>query len=115
MRPNPGAIRSWQTIRVRATSLSTVLADASEAFPEEQFVLKVDAAGAECSLLLNSPADIFTLIKEIVFEYHAFAGRNLEDIINRQQSLGFLYLPSAREETCILCGVRPSRGAKRRG
>jgi|SRR6266403_48516 len=67
------------------------------------------------SLLLNSPADIFTLIKEIVFEYHAFAGRNLEDIINRQQSLGFLYLPSAREETCILCGVRAFSGRQAPG
>jgi len=42
MRPSPGAIRPLQTIRVRAISLSTVLADASEAFPEEQLVLKVD-------------------------------------------------------------------------
>jgi FkbM family methyltransferase len=86
-----------QTIRVRAASLSTVLADASEAFPGEQFVLKVDAEGAECPLLLNSPADIFTLVREIAFEHHRFAGRSLEDIIYRQQSLGFLYLPSARE------------------
>jgi FkbM family methyltransferase len=86
-----------QTIRVRASSLSTVLADASEAYPGEEFVLKVDAEGAECPLLLNSPADIFTLVSEIVFEHHSFVGCNPEDIINRQQALGFLYCPSERE------------------
>jgi FkbM family methyltransferase len=86
-----------RTIQVHATSLSSVLADASEAFPGEQFVLKVDAEGAECPLLLNSPAEMFTVVREIAFEHHPFAGRSLEDIINRQQSLGFLYLPSASE------------------
>jgi FkbM family methyltransferase len=86
-----------QTVRVRVVSLSNVLADAREAFPIEQLVLKVDAEGAECPLLLDSRADIFAPVSEIVFEHHSFAPCGLEDIIHRLQSLGFLYLPSARE------------------
>jgi FkbM family methyltransferase len=86
-----------QTIRVRVASLSAVIADARQAFPAEQIVLKVDAEGAECPLLLDSPGDIFSPVSEIVFEYHPFAPRSLGDIIHRLQLLEFVRLPSLRE------------------
>lgn len=85
-----------ETGKVRTTALSTVLAHARATSPSSEILLKIDAEGAECPLLLNSPSHIFEQVRETIFEYHSFGQCSLGDIIRRQQLFGFLYKPSAR-------------------
>jgi FkbM family methyltransferase len=85
-------------LQVPCNSLSSIMADVRKTFPEENLLLKIDAEGAECSILLQAPEECFASIFEIVFEYHSFAGCALRDILKRIEVLGFEYAPSAKEQ-----------------
>ena len=84
-------------LQVACNSLSTILANVRKRFPEEPIVLKVDAEGAECAILLCAPDECFTAICEVVFEYHSFAGCSLESILARIEVLGFEYALCVKE------------------
>jgi FkbM family methyltransferase len=78
-------------LQVPCHCLSSILAEVRKAFPEANLVLKVDAEGAECPILLHSPEECFASIREIVFEYHSFAECELRAIRTRIEGLGFEY------------------------
>jgi FkbM family methyltransferase len=79
-------------LQVPCNSLSSILAHVQKSFPEESLVLKVDVEGAECPILLHAPEDCFASIREIIFEYHTFAGCSLRAILTRIEGLGFEYV-----------------------
>jgi FkbM family methyltransferase len=84
-------------LQVPCNSLSSILADVRKRFPEDPIVLKVDAEGAECAVLLGAPEECFRAICEVVFEYHSFAGCSLESILTRIEVLGFEYVVCVKE------------------
>jgi FkbM family methyltransferase len=84
-------------LQVPCNSLSSILANVRQRFPEESIILKVDAEGAECAILLHSPEECFASIREVVFEYHSFAGCGLESILARIGVLGFEYAACVKE------------------
>jgi FkbM family methyltransferase len=85
------------TLQVPCSSLSSILARARKSFLEEDFILKVDAEGAECPILLHVPEECFASIREVVFEYHAFAGCGLNAILSRIEGFGFEYAACVKE------------------
>jgi FkbM family methyltransferase len=86
-----------QTLRVRSCSLARILERVATTFIGQELILKIDAEGVEGQLLLNTPSDCFAPVKEIVFEYHSFAGCELRIILERLQSLGFEYRASVKD------------------
>ena len=88
---------SGETLRVRSCSLGSILDEVKREVFERELILKIDAEGAECPLLLNTPAKCFAAVKEVMFEHHSFAGCELHLILDRLQSLGFEYMASGRE------------------
>jgi FkbM family methyltransferase len=88
---------SGDKLQVLCNSLSSILADVRDRFSEEPVVLKVDAEGAECEILLHAPKECFASIREIVFEYHSFADCSLESILARIGVFGFEYAACVKE------------------
>jgi FkbM family methyltransferase len=84
-------------LQVPCNSLSSILANVQKRFPEEPIILKVDAEGAECAILLHASEECFASIREIVFEYHSFAGCGLQSILTRIEVLGFEYAAYVKE------------------
>ena len=84
-------------LQVPCNSLSSILANVRKTFPEYPLVLKVDAEGAECAVLLHAPEECFAPINEVVFEYHSFADCGLESILTRIGGLGFEYSSYVKE------------------
>ena len=84
-------------LQVPCISLSSILANVRKRFPEEPTVLKVDAEGAECAILLRAPEECFASIREVVFEYHSFADCSLESILARIRVFGFEYAACVKE------------------
>jgi FkbM family methyltransferase len=80
---------SGGTLQVPCNSLSSILSSVRRRFPEEDLILKVDTEGAECPILLQAPKECFASIREVVFEYHNFAGCSLDAILTRFEELGF--------------------------
>lgn len=84
-------------LQVTCNSLSSILANVRKSFPEGPIVLKVDAEGAECAILLHAPEECFTSISEIVFEYHSFSGCCLRSILTRIEALGYEHVACVKE------------------
>lgn len=84
-------------LQVPCISLSSILAHVRKRFPEENLILKIDAEGAECPILLRAPEECFASIREVVFEYHTFAACSLHAILTRIEGLGFEYATCVKE------------------
>lgn len=94
----PGQERSsGETLPVPSCSLCGILDEMRREIFERELIVKIDAEGAECPLLLNTPARCFASVKEVMFEHHSFAGCDLRLIHDRLQSLGFEYRRSEKE------------------
>lgn len=92
-----GDLTRANSIRVPSHSLATVLEKAQGHFPGFDLILKIDAEGAECPLLLQTPVGFFSRVKEIVFEYHGFSECSLDRILQRLRSIGYEYVASVNE------------------
>jgi len=88
---------SCAKLQVPCNSLNSILANVRKRFPEDNAVLKIDVEGAECAILLDAPQECFASIREIVFEYHSFAGCCLQSILTRIEVLGFEYVACIKE------------------
>lgn len=86
-----------KTLHVDSCSLANILGKVKAEFVGKELILKIDAEGAECPLLLNTPAECFASVEEVVFEYHRFGDCELHMILERLQFLGFEYVASVRE------------------
>jgi hypothetical protein len=78
------------------------LAEVRKNFPAEKLVLKIDAEGAECPILLRAPEKCFASIRDVVFEYHTFAGCGLDAIRKRIEVFGFEYAAYAEEADLLI-------------
>jgi FkbM family methyltransferase len=59
---------------------------------EDVDLLKIDCEGGEYAILESTPADVFSRIRNIVFEYHQIDGvwAKLESVKQRLRSLGYV-------------------------
>ena len=85
------------SVRVRSYSLASILRKAEKEFLGQELILKIDAEGVEGPLLINTPAECFAAVKEVVFEYHVFSGCDMRIILDRLQSLGFECITSVKD------------------
>ncbi len=107
--PNPNVPQGEQE-RVRSCSLTSILSDARKAFPGHEIVLKIDAEGAECPMLMNTPVESLASVKEIAFEYHSFSQCELQDILGRLTPNGFQHFPSVKDlDAHFLLSREPTR------
>jgi FkbM family methyltransferase len=79
-------------VKIASRSLASILATVGERFPRDEFVLKIDAEGAECQLVLQTPYEFFSSVREIVVEFHEFAECSLTEIAERLVSIGYEYI-----------------------
>lgn len=56
----------------------------------QRVIVKVDAEGAECDILLGTPADLWRSVDEIFVEVHGFASCTAEDIISHLAAAGLV-------------------------
>jgi FkbM family methyltransferase len=85
-----GAVpRQLATASVVVRSLEGVIRDAKRRFPSTRLVLKINAEGAECPMLRNTPALFLRELDEILFEYHHFAECSVESIAIRLEEIGY--------------------------
>jgi FkbM family methyltransferase len=84
-------------LKIASRSLASILAAVKERFPRDEFVLKIDAEGAECQLLLQTPLELFSSVREIIFEFHEFAGCSIGEIIDRLVSIGYEYVADSKD------------------
>jgi FkbM family methyltransferase len=90
-------LSSKNSLQVRSYTLANILRSAETEFLGHEFILKIDAEGVEGLLLVNTPAEYFSAVKEIIFEYHTFSGCDLQVILDRLRSFGFEYTESVRD------------------
>jgi FkbM family methyltransferase len=86
-----------KTINVPSRSLSTILLEARKRFTEDDIILKIDAEGAECPLLLNAAVEVLSEVREIIFEFHTFSHCLLQDLVERLSSFGFEYIAVVKQ------------------
>ena len=86
-----------KVVKVPSRSLATVLLEARKRFPEDDFILKIDAEGIESAALLGTPEGLFSCVGEIVFEFHSFSSCPLEGILHRMRSIGYECVASVKE------------------
>jgi len=84
-------------VKIASRPLASILAAVRERFPRDELVLKIDAEGAECQLVLQTPREFFSPVREITFEFHEFAGCSLKQIIDRLVSIGYEYVADSCE------------------
>jgi FkbM family methyltransferase len=78
-----------KTVTVPSRTLGSALSDVRNQFPQDKIILKIDAEGAECPLLLETSPILFANVKEIIFEFHSFSKCSLEQLVNRMTSIGY--------------------------
>jgi FkbM family methyltransferase len=86
-----------KTVKVCSRSLSSILAASRQRFPEDPIILKIDAEGAECPLLLQASIEALAAVREVIFEFHSFSPCLFQDIANKLRSVGFAYVRFVKE------------------
>jgi FkbM family methyltransferase len=86
-----------KTINVPSRSLPNILLEARKRFTKDNIILKIDAEGAECPLLLNASAESLSEVREIIFEFHTFSHCSLQHIVEKLSSVGFEYITIVKQ------------------
>ena len=72
---------------VDVVSMEAVLREAA-ALGDRRLVVKVDAEGAECEIVLGTDTTSWQSVDEVLLEYHEFAPCKLEEIVSRLDRAG---------------------------
>ncbi|MGQ9598713.1 MAG: FkbM family methyltransferase [Anaerolineae bacterium] len=64
------------------------LLEQARPLPGHRLVVKVDAEGAECDIILGTSADAWRVVDEMFVEMHAFAPCSLQEVIDHLESAG---------------------------
>lgn len=100
-----------KNVRVPSRSLANILTNVVAESMGQDLIMKIDAEGVEGPLLLNTPADCFAYVKEIIFEFHSFGCCELRVILDRLQSLGLEYVAYERDVDLHHLRVNSTRAA----
>ena len=107
--PAAGAVAS-RAEAIDSVAFADVIASVREETPSGRLIVKVDAEGSECEIVLQTPESVWSLVDELFVETHEFAscsGSDLED------QLGAFGLVVVRHESQVLhaeraAGERPA-------
>ncbi len=86
--------RIIQEERVQMVDFSSILSRVASEY-EENIILKINAEGAECDIILNSHPKQLELINEVFVWYHFFSSCSKEKIVKQMKMAGFKCLPSS--------------------
>lgn len=78
--PSSGRRQAVATERVPVIAMDDVL-KAAASFSGRRFIVKVDAEGAECDIILPTPVEAWRGVDELFVEVHSFAPCGAEEIV----------------------------------
>jgi FkbM family methyltransferase len=73
---------------VRVVALAALLERAAALAGDRGVIVKVDAEGSECAIVLESPPSCWDAVSEVLLEYHDFAPCSFEQIASRLAEAG---------------------------
>jgi FkbM family methyltransferase len=88
--PNGSPAADGPTQRVTGVSIAAVLAQAQEERGARRLVVKVDAEGAECAIVLQTPSEAWGAVDELFLEAHDFAACPKEALRAHFETIGFV-------------------------
>ena len=94
---------SVQTVGL--TAMSTILKEA-KCLPADRVVVKVDAEGSECDIVLGTPPAEWRVVDEMFVEVHTFAPCSAKEIVEHLQTAGLMV------EACLPGDILHLRGSK---
>jgi FkbM family methyltransferase len=86
----PDAGEATQFEQVDVCGMATVL-DAARRAGGRRVVVKIDAEGAECEIVLGTAVTQWRLVDELLLEHHDFAPCTLADLTAQLESAGLMY------------------------
>jgi FkbM family methyltransferase len=101
-----GPRRTLGAQQVEVVAMADVLADASR--PDARLVVKIDAEGAECAIVLGTPADAWRAVDAVFLEIHDFAPCSSAEIIGHLAEAGLEVFLHERDDAAEadLVGLR---------
>jgi FkbM family methyltransferase len=58
--------------------------------PEDRLIVKIDAEGAECEMVLDTPKDAWRVVDEVLIEVHDFASCSAGELVDHLEGAGLL-------------------------
>src|SRR6266436_6016784 len=96
-------------LQVPCNSLSSILANVQKRFPEEPIILKVDAEGAECAILLHASEECFASIVRSCSNITPSQAAVCSPSLQESKCLGLNTQSMSKKEIYIFCvdSIRP--------
>lgn len=100
-----GPRRTLRSEAVPLIAMSDILAKAPEA--QHPLIVKIDAEGAECDIILGTPAEVWRRVDQMFVEFHRFAPCSTDTLLAHLRSAGLgVALHEIDEEEELLVLVR---------
>jgi FkbM family methyltransferase len=99
-----GPRRTVRSETVAMLAMRDVLADAAAA--GRPLVVKVDAEGAECDIVLETPVEVWQLVDHVFLEVHHFARCSTKEIVAHLQAAGLEVVLYEPDEDADLVALR---------
>lgn len=93
--------------RVEVLGVADVLDDAVEIAGTSPLVVKVNAEGAECEIVMGSPLSAWERVDTLLVEVHSWAPCTLDDLVTHLAAVGFVLEPAVHVDWVHRLSRRP--------
>ena len=70
--------------------MTDVVASVTASPAGDRLVAKIDAEGAECEIVLQTPPEVWQSVDEVFIEFHDFAGCSQSEIVDHLERAGLV-------------------------
>jgi FkbM family methyltransferase len=88
----PSLATGANTHVVAATAMTDAVASATASSDGDRLVTKIDAEGAECEIVLETPVEVWQGVEEVFIEFHDFATCSRADIVGHLKRAGHVLM-----------------------
>jgi FkbM family methyltransferase len=75
---------------VAGTAMTDVVGSATASSAGDRLVIKIDAEGAECEIVLQTPLEVWRSVEEVFIEFHEFATCSRSEIVDHLERAGLV-------------------------
>ena len=75
---------------VAGTAMTDVIASETAKPACDRLLVKIDAEGAECDIVLQTPLGVWQSVDEVFIEFHEFAACSQDEIVDHLEHAGFV-------------------------
>ena len=87
---SPPRTSAANTQVVAGTAMIDVVASATESWAGDRLVTKIDAEGAECEIVLETPLEVWQRVDEVFIEFHEFAACSQSELVDHLERAGLV-------------------------